>query len=143
VGIGGHAITLSLQKHFGVPESEAKKMKAEKGLAPSLGNEECLEAMLTTVSAIRDEIMTHLNYWQSRVTPGGRHKAVTKIVLLGGNGSLRGLSEYFENSCRVPTVTGDVFTNFASHEVWLPDIEYREALAFATPIGLALRDYLV
>ncbi len=142
IGIGGHAITLSLQKYFGVPESEAKKLNVEKGIAPMLGNEECLEAMLTTVSAIRDEILAHLNYWQSKATPGGRHKPITKVILLGGNGSLRGLAEYLEKSLGVPTATGDVFANFASHEVWVPDILYTEALAFATPIGLALRDYL-
>jgi hypothetical protein len=35
---------------------------------------------------------------------------------------------------------GDVFANFASHDTWLPPIDYNESLAYATAIGLALYD---
>jgi type IV pilus assembly protein PilM len=54
IGIGGHSLTLAVQKHFGVTEAEARKIKAERGIVHVPGNEDYLAAMLSTVSAIRD-----------------------------------------------------------------------------------------
>jgi type IV pilus assembly protein PilM len=140
IGIGGHALTLAVQKHFGVTEAEARKVKAERGIVPAPGNEDYLAAMLSTVSAIRDEIATRLKYWQEKASAKGVHEPVSHAILAGGNASVRGLSEYLEGALHVPVVTGDVFTNLASRDVWIPSIDYTESLAYATAIGLALRD---
>jgi type IV pilus assembly protein PilM len=140
IGIGGHAITLAVQKYFGVTEEEAIKIKAEQGIAPALGNQECLGAMLSTIAAIRDEIGSRLDYWQAKATPGGAHEPVSRAILVGGNATLRGFQEYLESALRIPVSTGDVFVNFASRDTWLPPINYNESLAYATAIGLALHD---
>ncbi len=140
IDIGGHALTLAVQKYFGVTENEARKVKAERGIVPMPGNEEYLAAMLSTVSAIRDEILRHLNYWQERATPGGEHEPVTHALLAGGNASIRGLPEYLEGALQIPVVSADVFANLASKDTWVPALDYTESLAYATAIGLALRD---
>lgn len=139
-GIGGHALTLAVQKHFGVTEAEARKVKAECGIVAAPGNEEYLAAMLSTVSAIRDEISRRLDYWQEKGTQNGEHEKVSRIILSGGNASIRGFPEYLESALRIPVSTGDVFTNFASRDTWIPSLDYTESLAYATAIGLALRD---
>ncbi|MDO8742312.1 MAG: pilus assembly protein PilM [bacterium] len=138
--IGGHSLTLAVQKYFGVTEAEARKVKAEHGIVPAPGNEEYIAAMLSTVSAIRDEISRRLEYWQGKgVLAEGREK-VSRVILSGGYVSVRGFPEYLEGALKIPVVTGDVFTNFASRDVWIPPLEYSESLAYATAIGLALRD---
>ncbi|MEK7114196.1 MAG: pilus assembly protein PilM [Patescibacteria group bacterium] len=141
IGIGGHALTLAVQKYFGVTETEARKVKAAHGIVPAPGNEEYLTAMLSTVSAIRDEISLRLNYWQEKETVGDSHERVTHAILAGGNASVRGLPEYLEGALQIPVVAGDVFTNFASRDRWVPTLDYTESLAYATAIGLALRDH--
>jgi len=93
IGIGGHALTLAVQKHFGVTETEARKVKAERGIVPAPGNEDYLAAMLSTVSAIRDEISSRLTYWQEKAVLRGAHEPVTHAILVGGNASVRGLPE--------------------------------------------------
>ncbi len=138
IGIGGNALTLAVEKYFGVKDAEAKRVKAERGIISTPGNEEYLAAMLSTVSAIRDEISNRLDYWQTKATPGGAHEPVSHAILAGGNASVRGLPEYLESALRVPVVTGDVFINFAPRNSWFPPIEYTESLAYATAIGLAL-----
>lgn len=138
--IGGHALTLAVQKHFGVTEAEARRVKAERGIVPAAGNEDYLAAMLSTVSAIRDEIVTRLNYWQERAVPASAHAPVSHAILAGGNASVRGLPEYLEGSLGIPVSAGDVFTNLASRDTWIPELDYTESLAYATAIGLALRD---
>lgn len=138
-GIGGHALTLAVQKHFGVTEAEARKVKAERGIVPSQGNEDYLAAMLSTVSAIRDEISRRLAYWQEKAVADGVREPVSRIILAGGNASVRGLPEYLEGALQIPVTAGDVFTNLASRDTWIPSLDYRESLAYATAVGLALR----
>lgn len=140
INIGGHALTLAVQKYFGVTEAEARKVKAERGIVSMPGNEEYLAAMLSTVSAIRDEISRHLDYWQGRASRGGTHEPVSRGLLVGGNASVRGLPEYLEGTLHIPVTAGDVFSNLASRDTWIPSLDYTESLAYATVIGLALRD---
>ena len=140
IGIGGHALTLAVQKHFGVTEAEARKVKIERGIVPAPGNEDYLAAMLSTVSAIRDEILRRLEYWQEKASLTEAHEPVSRAILAGGNASVRGLPEYLEGALGIPVAAGDVFTNLASRDTWIPELDYAESLAYATAIGLALRD---
>ncbi|MCX6786257.1 MAG: pilus assembly protein PilM [Candidatus Kaiserbacteria bacterium] len=141
IGIGGHALTLAVQKHFGVTEAEARKVKAERGIVPAPGNEDYLASMLSTVSAIRDEISHCLDYWQEKASLEHAHEPVSHAILAGGNASIRGLPEYLEGAFKISVTTGDVFTNLASRDVWIPSLDYTESLAYATAIGLALYDF--
>lgn len=138
IAIGGHAVTLAIQKYFGVSEEEARKIKMEKGIVASLGNEECLAAVLSTLSALRDEVMTQLAYWQAKAAAGGGVERVSRAVLTGGNAPIRGFQEYLESALQVPVGLGNVFTNLASPEKVLPGVSYEESLAYTTAIGLAL-----
>lgn len=136
--IGGHALTLAVQKYFGVSEEEAKKVKAEKGLMGGAdGGDEYVAAMLSTVSAVREEIARRLSYWQERSS-----QKVTRVLLVGGNATVKGLPEYLEASLKLPVELGDVFTNMAPKSDWLPPIDYMESLAYGTAVGLALREYV-
>ncbi|MBU2103428.1 pilus assembly protein PilM [Patescibacteria group bacterium] len=139
--IGGHALTLAVQKHFGVTEDEAKRVKAERGLVSGDANDEYLSAMLSTVSAIREEIVHRLEYWQTHAASTSNNEQVTRAILVGGNATVRGLPEYLETTLKIPVELGDVFTNLAPREHWLPPLDYFESLAYSTAIGLALRDY--
>lgn len=140
--VGGHALTLAVQKHFGVTEEEAKRVKAERGLVAGDGNEEYLQAMLSTVSVIRDETVRRMDYWQSRAGALAAHAPVTRAVLVGGNATLRGLPEYLGAALKIPVEQGDVFRNLAPRSEWLPPMDYTESLAYGTAIGLALREYV-
>lgn len=142
IGIGGHALTLAVQKHFGVTESEARRVKAERGIVPAAGNEDYLAAMLSTVAAIRDEISRRLSYWQERAAVKDPYEPVSRAILVGGNASVRGFPEYLEGSLGIPVAAGDVFTNLASRDTWIPTLDYTESLAYTTAIGLALRDHI-
>ncbi len=140
--IGGHAITIAIQKHAGVSEEEAKKIKAEQGLVVEENKDGYLDAMISTVSVIRDEIVKRLDYWQDQAHEGAVHAPVTRAILVGGNASLRGFPEYLESTLHLPVELGDVFINLAGRDAWLPEINYTESLAYATGVGLALRRYM-
>ncbi len=137
--VGGHALTLAIHKYFGATEEEARHIKIERGIDPSAGNEEYLAAMLSTVSVIRDEIVRRFNYWQTHADTA--HTPIKRVLLVGGNASVRGLPEYLEDSLKVPVAVGDVFTNFAKNDTGHMPLDTTAALAYGTAIGLALRDY--
>jgi len=139
--IGGHALTLAIEKYFGVPEAEARRIKAEKGIVSGTENDEHLAAMLSTVSVIRGEIARRLDYWQTHASESG-NEPVTRAILVGGNATVRGLPEYLEAGFKIPVELGDVFVNLASRDDWLPPVGYMQSLAYGTAIGLALREYV-
>jgi type IV pilus assembly protein PilM len=141
IGVGGHALTLAVQKHFRVTEAEAWKIKEERGIVPMPGNEEYLEVLFSTVSVIRDEISIRLQYWKEHAVSKDPRRAVSRAILSGGNASLRGLPEYLQSTLRIPVVAGDVFTNFAPRDLWKTHLSHAESLAYATAIGLALREH--
>lgn len=139
--VGGDALTKSVQKYFGVSEEEARKIKIEHGIVSSGGKEDYLTAMLLTASVIREEVTMRLEYWQNRTRTNNLFAPVTRAVLVGGNATVRGLPEYLSDTLHIPVMLGDVFTNFASLDTWLPTIDYAQSFAYTTAIGLALRDY--
>ncbi len=140
INVGGHSFTLAIQKYFGVTEEEARKVKAEHGIVSTEGNEEYLSAMLSTASAIRDEISNCIEYWQGKTRNDQSCEPIARAILSGGNASVKGLPEYFSGTLKMPVVSGNVFTNFASSDTWIPQLTYEESLSYTTAIGLALYD---
>lgn len=136
---GGHSLTLAIQKHFGVTETEARRVKVERGIAPAPGDETHLAALLSTLSVIRSDISRVLGYWEKKMSVNGAYEPVSHLILAGGNASLRGLPEYLEKELKLSVAVGDVFTNLSSRDVWVPTLERAESLSYATAIGLALR----
>ncbi len=139
--VGGHALTQAVQKYFGVDEKEAHRVKMEHGIVSSGGNDDYLIAMLSTASVIREEVKRRLDYWQARAKTEVGCRKIDKVLIVGGNATVRGFPEYFSSSFNTPVMLGDVFTNLASRDVWLPSVDYAQSFAYATTIGLALRDF--
>lgn len=139
--IGGHALTIAVQKAFGVTEEEAKVIKRERGIIPEGENVEYLSSVLTTISGLRDEVVRRFEYWQDRARNEKGIQPIETIFLTGGNGSLRGLPEYFMASIGVPVRTGNSFTNLAPFAEVVPPIDFEHSLSYATAIGLALREH--
>lgn len=140
--IGGHALTMAVQKFYGVTEDEAKVIKREKGIIPEEGNLGYLSSVLTTLSGLRDEVSKRFEYWQDRARTEKLVHPIEKIILAGGNGSLRGLPEYLMASVGVPVHTGDPFVNLAHFNDVVPPIEFEQSLSYSVAIGLALREYI-
>ncbi len=141
LAVGGDALTRAVEKYFGVDEKEARRVKIEYGIVSSTGNDEYLSAMLSTVSVIREEVKRRFDYWQTHSCVDGRCTPVSRVILVGGNATVRGLPEYFAGALKVPVTLGDVFRNLAPRDFWLPSVDHAQSFAYATAIGLALRDY--
>ena len=95
---------------------------------------------LPTASALADEVTRHYHYWDTRRNDrGDRVTPVGKVILVGGNANLEGLPEYIAGRVQAPVERGDPWRHVADFNEYIPPIEKKIALQYATAIGLALR----
>ena len=64
---------------------------------------------------------------------------VERVYLLGGSANLKGFPEYIAGKVHAQTERPDVWRNAFSFDDYIPPIDYRTSLQYATAIGLALR----
>jgi Tfp pilus assembly PilM family ATPase len=58
---------------------------------------------------------------------------------VGGSANLKGLADYIAGRAQAPCERGNVWRNVASFDEYIPPIDKRRSLQYATAIGLALR----
>lgn len=141
--VAGRSITDAIKKEFDVAPAEVERLKMEEGLSRREKNQRLFGCLVTTISALKDEIAKHFVYWQSHPGKKGEEQAqrIEKIILCGGNANLRGLPEYLSLSLRIPAERGNVWRSVASFEEYVPPITRERSLGYATAVGLALRDF--
>lgn len=139
VDIGGNELSSSLRKVLGdKQESELTTIKNQSGLMRGVDSGDVREALLTTVSIVKDEIATRMQYWNMRNSSSERR--IQLIMLCGGSSNLHGLPEYLSESLEVPTIRGNVWENAFSLENQIPEIDRRHSYGYAAAIGLGLRN---
>lgn len=139
VEVGGDQMTHALMQALSLTEEEAEEAKNEKGLSMAK-EEKGLEAVSGTASALADEVARHYHYWDTRRNDrGDRMTPVGKVILVGGSANLKGLAEYISGRVQAPTEVGNIWQHVASFAEYVPPIDARQSLQYATAVGLALR----
>jgi type IV pilus assembly protein PilM len=141
IDIGGYQFSEALRSALGdQEESVLTKLKNERGLLHTGETEDIYEALLPSVSALKDEVATRITYWNTRSIESGT-RSIEKIILSGGSVNMAGLPEYLTEALGIETERVDVWRNvFAVQNTVVPPITRRYSYGYATAIGLALRD---
>jgi type IV pilus assembly protein PilM len=141
--IGGMTLTNMIEKNFQISFEEAEKMKRQYGLQRNTVNKELFSVLLNSVSILRDEVAKHFVYWNTRQDEEGRaNPLIKKIILCGGDSNLIGLADYFSISLKTEVIRANVWINIVENvEKDIPNVNYQQALSFASAIGLALGDF--
>jgi type IV pilus assembly protein PilM len=140
--MGGGLLTNIIEKNLKISFEEAEKKKKECGLKRDASNPEVSTILLNGVSVLRDEIVKHFLYWHTHKDEEGKDRPpIKKIILCGGDSNLIGLSEYFSVSTKTRVEMADVWINIGDTGKYIPEINFNQSLAFATTLGLALRDF--
>ena len=140
IDIGGGQLSLALRKVLGdVAESELTAIKNSSGLIRAVEDTRVYEALITTISVIKDEIASRMQYWHLKDSNRNARR-IKKIVLCGGSVNLKGLPEYLTESLGVPCVRADVWGNAFRTDLVVPPFEKRYSYGYATAIGLALKN---
>lgn len=140
VEIGGDQMTKGLMEKASMPEEDAVRFRNEEGV---LGKSAGAQIILPVASALADEVTRHFHYWDTRRDEGGdRVTPVEKVMLAGGSANLKGLADYIASRVQAPTEVGNVWRHICDFDDYIPPIDHRHALQYATAIGLALRGKL-
>ncbi len=137
IDFGGGQLSEILRKILGdVSEQEITTIKNTQGLIKGVHDTRSYDALISTISVIKDELAARLMYWHNQdYKPSERR--IQSIILCGGSSNLKGLPEYFTETLGIPTVRGDVWQNAFSTNDYIPPIDLRHSYGYATAIGLA------
>lgn len=141
VDVGGDAMTAAIMKHFSISPEEAEKIKNEQGFLEGGKGRELYEALMSTVSVLRDELLSHLSFWNSPDERDVPRRIIEGVVIVGGNANLKGLPEYLSRILGLPVLVGNVWANAFSLDEFVPAMPMNKSLQYATAIGLALRSH--
>lgn len=142
VDIGGNELSTALRRQLGErEESELTKIKNTQGLVRGVTDSSVYDALMTTMSAIKDEIATRIQYWNTRDVDR-EERQIEGIILCGGSSNLKGLPGYFTETLGVETKLSEVWNNAFDIKTHVPPIGRRYSYGYATAIGLALTDFV-
>jgi len=138
IDIGGDQLSAALRKQLGdKPESELTKLKNTEGLAHGVESSAVSDALMATMSVIKDELATRMQYWHLR-TGSDADRRLQSVVLCGGSANLKGLPAYLSESLGITTRRADVWGNTFSLDEFVPPIDKNHSYGYATAVGLAL-----
>lgn len=143
IDIGGDQLSQAMRKVLqeDVSESELTRLKNTEGLVRGVDSSLIYDALISTVSVIKDELATRMQYWHMR-TGDLQERRITSVILCGGSANLKGLPAYLTETLGVATIRGNVWENTFSLESTVPPIDRRHSFGYATAIGLALKNML-
>lgn len=142
IDIGGNELSAALRSQLGdMPESEFTTIKNTQGLVRGVNDSAVYDALITTMSAIKDEIAIRMQYWNTRDVERDERQ-IERLILCGGSVNMKGLPGYFTETLGVEATRAQVWHNAFDIEKYVPAIERRYSYGYATAIGLALTDLI-
>lgn len=141
IDIGGDQLSQAMRKALteDVSEAELTRLKNTEGLVRGVDSSLIYDALLSTVSVIKDELATRMQYWHLR-TGDLNERRITSVILCGGSANLKGLPAYLSETLGVTATRGNVWENTFSLDSTVPPIDRRHSFGYATAIGLALKN---
>ena len=141
IDIGGAHLSRAVMEALSVSEEEARVFKNEHGLVPDDPSKKAgFDALDKVAGSLAEEIGRHYRFWDTRRNERGeRAMPVERVYLLGGSANLKGFPEYVAGKVHAQTERPNVWRNAFSFDEYIPSIDYRTSLQYATAIGLALR----
>lgn len=140
VEVGVDRLNAALTEQMHLSPEELEIWKNEQGLLASEAQKSGIEALSGIASALGSEVARHFNYWDTRRNDRGeRVSPVSTVLLVGGGANLRGLGDYIAGRVQADVMRPNVWANVCSFEEYIPPIDRRTSLQYATAIGLSLR----
>lgn len=129
---GSQDVTTTISKSLGISVKEAELLKRSVGAVPSGGTDlgQVLNLTLSFIFAEANRVI--LNYQQKY------NKTLTKIILVGGGSSLRGIVPLAQENFQIEVVAGNPFSKTEA-PAFLEDVLRNTGPEFTVAVGLALR----
>ncbi len=106
------------------------------GVSPSNQNKNSMASSLNIYSIIKDELEKFIDYVKSKSIGGD--DAIRKIIACGDSADLPGFLNHVGQNIDMEIVPANVWSNTFDINNYLPPIDFKESLNFATAVGLAM-----
>lgn len=142
IEIGGGQLSETMRRALGdnIAEAELTKLKNTQGLIRGAEDSRVYDCLIPTISVIKDEIATRMQYWHTKDGNRTPERRLKKIILCGGSSNLKGLPEYLSEALSIECIRGNVWENAFRTDFIVPAIEKNYSYGYATAIGLALNN---
>lgn len=142
IEMGGKSFEENIAHVFNVGPEEALKMKKDIGLNKRVEKGRMFAALAPPLSVLTDSLRAAMEYYREYAQHRhGADEKIDKIILSGGDANLYGLDTYLASALKIPVYVADPLGPIGDNlTTQLPPFSRREALAFTTAIGLALRN---
>lgn len=133
IPLGGKTMNQLIARSLNITEPEAEQFKKEEG-------HHILEILSPLFGTLQDEIRRQMAFWQASAVgrDSSGKKEISRVYLCGGDANLSHLSRYLSFELNIPVETGNVWVNVPREQSYVPEIEFRQSLGYATAVGLAL-----
>jgi type IV pilus assembly protein PilM len=141
INVAGGSLDAAIAKSLNIDLYAAEHLKHESGSVSNNADDKVAAAILPVATAIKEEAEKNLGYWEGHAAhlhAGGGTK-IKKILLCGGDANLRGLPEFLSGALKIKTELANVWENVAPFEEYVPELDRRESMAYATAVGLGLK----
>lgn len=140
IAIGGKHIHETIAKAMNIDTKKAEAMKIEFGIAHTPEGRKVFEAIAPLLTTIQEEIQRRIEFWRTSMPHAGQAGTGTidHIYLCGGDANLTGLTQYMSTKLKAPVSLANVWVNIVTDPTYVPEITFRESLAYTTCLGLAL-----
>lgn len=139
IDFGGNQLSEILRKELGdITEGELTMIKNSQGLIKGVNDTRSYDALISTVSVIKDELAARIQYWHSAEYKQ-TDRRIQSLILCGGSANLKGLPEYFTEILGINCARANVWQNAFNLNDVVPPIDLRHSYGYATAIGLALK----
>ncbi len=142
IDIGGGQLSGIMRRVLGdnIAEAELTRLKNTNGLVRGVEDTRVYDCLIPTISVIKDEIATRMQYWHTKENNRNGDRRIKQIIFCGGSSNLNGLPEYMSEALGVKSIRGDVWKNAFRSDLIVPPIQKNYSYGYATAIGLALNN---
>lgn len=147
IGTAGNTITSAIMAALQCDADEAERIKMSTDVTQATADRSLLRtdrvagAVVPLLEEVVKEIRRSLNFYQSQYPEGSPEGVVDRLLISGGTGKMKGLSEYLQSVLDLSVERADVFHNrFVNLDEARADLLSADSASMALAVGLALRE---
>jgi len=129
-------ITEEISSRLNFSKEEAEKLKINKGIENSSGDNAIINSIGSLLENLSVEIERTMDFYQNM---SHSNPEIEKIILTGGGANLKGLLDYLKTKISKEIVLGDPWINL-NLEDKLPKISQADSMRYVVSVGLAMRE---
>lgn len=135
ISISGQLFNQAIMKYLKVDEKQANQLKIKVGLDKTKEKGEVYQALEPLVEELAKKIEEYIAFYREHDSQiRGADEVIKRILLCGGDSLLINLPSFLNQRLNLPVELGNPFINIGKFS-----LSQKEALAWATALGLALR----